>query len=193
MVLPTLALALAALGAVAAPRTAVAQEGRPSVNRKDAGKPAGRIDTNEDLQPTVLPPLPSGMTLDMIREGDHLFHSKGGCFVCHGTEGQGMPAAGDAITNSLSYVQHDWGDIEKLIDNGLPDAYTRSPIGMPPRGARSNLTDDEARRVAAYVWAISAVRGEPWPGGHASHDSLSSAAPSTGTAPSPSPHKSRLP
>lgn len=189
---PALALA-AAVSASVAPRTVLAQEGRPSVNRKDAGKAAGHIDTNEDLQPKVLPPLPAGMTLDMIRAGDHLFHSKGGCFVCHGTEGQGMPAAGDAITNSLSYVQHDWGDIEKLIDNGLPDAYTRSPIAMPPRGARSNLTDDEARRVAAYVWAISAVRGEPWPGGHASHDSLSGAAPATGTAPSPSPRRSRLP
>ena len=187
-----LTLVTAVLGAVA-PHAILAQEGRPTVNRKSGGNTRGKIDTNEDLQPTVLPPLPAGMTLDMIREGDHLFHSKGGCFVCHGTEGQGMPAAGDAITNSLSYVQHDWDDIEKIIDNGLPDAYTRSPIGMPPRGARSNLTDDEARRVAAYVWAISAVRGEPWPGGHANHDSVSAAAASTGTAPSPSPRKSRLP
>jgi cytochrome c5 len=179
--------------AIIAPRTARGQEGRPQVSRQPAKKPSGKIETNEDLQPTVLPPLPSGMTLDMIRAGDQLFHAKGGCFVCHGSEGQGMPAAGDAITNSLSYVQHDWRQIDSLITAGLPDAYTRSPIAMPPRGARSDLTDAEIQRIAAYVWAISAVRGEPWPGGHANHDSTSSVAAPSGTAPKPAPRKSKLP
>jgi cytochrome c5 len=179
--------------AIIAPRTARSQEGRPQVSRQPAKKPSGKIETNEDLQPTVLPPLPSGMTLDMIRAGDQLFHAKGGCFVCHGSEGQGMPAAGDAITNSLSYVQHDWRQIDSLITAGLPDAYTRSPIAMPPRGARSDLTDAEIQRIAAYVWAISAVRGEPWPGGHANHDSTSSVAAPSGTAPKPAPRKSKLP
>jgi mono/diheme cytochrome c family protein len=179
--------------AIIAPRTARGQEGRPQVSRQPAKKPSGKIETNEDLQPTVLPPLPSGMTLDMIRAGDQLFHAKGGCFVCHGSEGQGMAAAGDAITNSLSYVQHDWRQIDSLITAGLPDAYTRSPIAMPPRGARSDLTDAEIQRIAAYVWAISAVRGEPWPGGHANHDSTSSVAAPSGTAPKPAPRKSKLP
>jgi mono/diheme cytochrome c family protein len=179
--------------AIIAPRTARSQEGRPQVSRQPAKKPSGKIETNEDLQPTVLPPLPPGMTLDMIRAGDQLFHAKGGCFVCHGSEGQGMPAAGDAITNSLSYVQHDWRQIDSLITAGLPDAYTRSPIAMPPRGARSDLTDAEIQRIAAYVWAISAVRGEPWPGGHANHDSTSSVAAPSGTAPKPAPRKSKLP
>jgi mono/diheme cytochrome c family protein len=179
--------------AIIAPRAARGQEGRPQVSRQPAKKPSGKIETNEDLQPTVLPPLPPGMTLDMIRAGDQLFHAKGGCFVCHGSEGQGMPAAGDAITNSLSYVQHDWRQIDSLITAGLPDAYTRSPIAMPPRGARSDLTDAEIQRIAAYVWAISAVRGEPWPGGHANHDSTSSVAAPSGTAPKPAPRKSKLP
>jgi mono/diheme cytochrome c family protein len=179
--------------AIFAPRAARGQEGRPQVSRQPAKKPSGKIETNEDLQPTVLPPLPSGMTLDMIRAGDQLFHAKGGCFVCHGSEGQGMAAAGDAITNSLSYVQHDWRQIDSLITAGLPDAYTRSPIAMPPRGARSDLTDAEIQRIAAYVWAISAVRGEPWPGGHANHDSTSSVAAPSGTAPKPAPRKSKLP
>lgn len=191
------ALAAAAAAAVTiamiAPRAALAQEGRPQVARQPARKTTGKIETNEDLQPAVLPPLPAGMTLDMIRSGDQLFHTKGGCFVCHGTEGQGMPAAGDAITNSLSYVQHDWRQIDSLITAGLPDAYTRSPIAMPPRGARSDLTEAEIQRIAAYVWAISAVRGEPWPGGHVNHDSVSSVAAPSGTVPKPAPRKSRLP
>ncbi|MDQ6736943.1 MAG: c-type cytochrome [Gemmatimonadota bacterium] len=185
---------LAIAPVVMLPFVATAQEGRPSVTRQPTQKSGGaKIQTNEDLQPAVLPPLPAGMTIQMLVEGDQLFHAKGGCFVCHGSEGQGMAAAGDAITNSLAYVQHDWRQIDSLITAGLPDGYTRSPIAMPPRGARSNLTAGEIKRIAAYVWAISAVKGEPWPGGHASHDALESTAAPTGTAPKPAPVKSRLP
>ena len=38
---------------------------------------------------------------------------------------------------------------------GIPDALTRSPIAMPARGARGDLTAEQVQRVAAYVWAIS--------------------------------------
>lgn len=125
--------------------------------------------THEDLQPPTLAPLPAGMSLDMIVSGDAIYHGKGTCFACHGAEGEGMPAAGDALTVALNYAQHDWRSIDSLIDRGIPQVLTRSPIQMPARGGRSDLTEEEVRRVAAYVWAISGTRGEPWPGGHAVH------------------------
>jgi len=53
---------------------------------------------------------------------------------------------------------------------------------MPARGARGDLTRDETRRIAAYVWAISQVKGEPWPGGHASHQGLVPPGSTKGTA-----------
>ncbi len=139
--------------------------------------------TNEDLQPTTLPALPYGMTVQMLVEGDRLFHGRGGCFACHGTEGQGLPAAGDAITSSLAYARHEWRSIDSLITAGMPDVLSRSPIAMPARGARGDLTAAESERLAAYVWAISAVRGEPWPGGHPSHAGLVPAGSTKGTAP----------
>jgi hypothetical protein len=40
---------------------------------------------------------------------------------------------------------------------------------MPPRGQRSDLSEDEIRRIGAYVWAVSGTRGEPWQGGHVLH------------------------
>jgi hypothetical protein len=43
---------------------------------------------------------------------------------------------------------------------------------MPARGGKSDLTREEVRRVAAYIWAISQTRGEPWPGGHTSHGTM---------------------
>jgi hypothetical protein len=137
--------------------------------RGRAGPTPDESDLNEDGQRRRLPPLPRGMTLTMIQQGDDLYRGKAGCFTCHGPDGGGMPASGSGITAGLNFVPSEWEPIDSLIRAGIPEPVTRSPIAMPPRGAQSNLTDDESRRVAAYVWAISQVRGEPWPGGHRTH------------------------
>jgi mono/diheme cytochrome c family protein len=143
-----------------------------------------KVQTNEDLQPAVLPPLPIGMRIDMLVDGDRLFHGKGGCFACHGSEAQGLPAAGDGITTAFFYARPEWASIDSLISEGIPDAITRSPIAMPARGARGDLTRTDIQNLAAYVWAINAVRGEPWPGGHTGHASLVPPGSTKGTAPS---------
>jgi len=128
--------------------------------------------THDDLQPATLPPLPPGMIIQMIIQGDSIYHGAGNCAACHGIEAQGLPAAGDGLTVGLSYAQPKWESIDSLIDRGIPEALTRSPIQMPPRGGRSNLTPEQVRLVAAYIWAISQTRGEPWPGGHNSHAAM---------------------
>lgn len=176
-VLAFVGLVIAAAGMVGA------QAGR---SRGDVSKPNAQTrnisPTNEDLQPDRLPPIPPAMTVADFVEGDRIFHLKGGCFACHGAEGEGLPAAGSAVTTGLAYVQVDVPSIAKLITDGLPDADTRSPIAMPPRGARGNLTPEEIGLVAEYVWAIAQVRGEPWPGGHASHFHLIPPGSTSGTA-----------
>jgi mono/diheme cytochrome c family protein len=137
----------------------------------------------DEMQPDTLPALPAGMTITMLQAGDSLFHGRGGCFGCHGIEGQGLPAAGDALSVGLDYVAYNWRSIDSLISSGIPDALTRSPIAMPGRGARGDLTAEEIRRVAAYVWAISQTHGEPWPGGHASHAGMVPVGSTSGTVP----------
>ncbi len=167
-----------------------AQKAPRVADRPGAPKPKYVTETNEELQSPTLPPLPPGMTADMLVQGDALFHGRGGCFACHGAEAQGLPSAGDGITTSLFYARHEWGSLDSLIRRGIPDAITRSPIAMPARGARGDLTPAEIQRLAAYVWAISVVRGEPWPGGHASHAGMVPAGSTKGTAPSrPTPTK----
>ena len=126
-------------------------------------------DLNEDGQPAKLPALPQGVTLDLIRRGDDLYRGKAACNTCHGPDGGGMPASGSGITASTNFVPAEVSAIDSLIKVGIPEPTTRTPVAMPPRGAQSNLTDDETRRLAAYVWAVSQVKGEPWPGGHRSH------------------------
>ena len=171
------------LVAMAPAARAQAGYGRSNESKPNAGKTPASSRTNEEMQPATLPPLPAGMTIDMIVEGDRLFHgTPAGCFACHGAEGEGLPAAGAPITTGLSYVPPDWKAISALITQGLPDAMTRTPIAMPPRGARGTLTEEQITNLAAYVWAISQTRGEPWPGGHASHAHLVPPGSTSGTA-----------
>jgi hypothetical protein len=193
--LGTAAVALGALGACAAPSDgdrpqAVGREqdapeayvpadidARPDSAR--LGLAEHRFDVDEDAQADTLPPLPLELTLDMIRDGDRLFHGKGGCVSCHGSEAQGLAARGKTLTAGLNFLPlGEWQPIDSLIAVGMPDAQTRSPIAMPPRGQHGDLNADEMRAIAAYVWAISQVKGEPWSGGHrlhAAHDWRASA------------------
>jgi mono/diheme cytochrome c family protein len=132
--------------------------------------PAHYFDTDEEAQPDTLPSLPLGMSLEQIRDGDRIFHDKGGCVNCHGTEAQGLAARGKSLTTGVAFVPTgDWNAIDSLVSVGMPDALTRSPIAMPARGQHGDLDASETRTVAAYIWAISQTRGEPWAGGHSRH------------------------
>lgn len=146
------------------------------------GIPAVAAAQNEDGQPTRMSPLPRGVTLDLVRTGDAVFHGKGHCFACHGADGEGLPDAGSALTLSLNFVPAEIASIDSVITFGIPESVTRSAIGMPPRGGKSDLSTDEVLAAAAYVWAISQVRDEPWPGGHRTHVDMVPAAALTGTA-----------
>lgn len=137
------------------------------------------FDTDDELQPDTLPALPDGVTLADVRDGDDIFHAKGGCVNCHGSEAQGLAGRGSSLTAGLHLIGNDdVRGIDSIVVNGISDAETRSPIAMPPRGQKTNLTTAETHALAAYVWAIANARGEPWPAGHpmhAPHDSNASA------------------
>jgi mono/diheme cytochrome c family protein len=156
-----------------------AQAGQARATPGAAGTAGGAGDVPLDnWQPRTLPALPAGVTLVMIRQGDSVFHGKGGCVTCHGADAMGMPNSGSALSLGLNFIPDEPKAIDSLVTAGIPEALTRASIAMPPRGAAQNLTPDEIRQVAAYVWAISHVRDEPWPGGHRTHGQ----ADSTGNA-----------
>ena len=90
-----LVLLIGALLALAGP--AAAQ--KPAADSTSTGQA-----TNEEGQPPRLPALPAGMTLELIRSGDGLFHGKGDCFACHGADATGLPDAGSALTMGLNFV-----------------------------------------------------------------------------------------
>lgn len=161
---------LVALGLVFGAPVAAQQQGDARMTRGAAPE------THEDGQPAKLPSLPSGMTIAMLVQGDSLYRGKGGCVTCHGQEANGVPNMGSALTSGLLFIPARWNAIDSVIQAGIPEPVTRTTIAMPPRGANSDLTAEESRLIAAYVWAISQTKGEPWKGGHKMHGAPAQAA-----------------
>jgi glucose/arabinose dehydrogenase/mono/diheme cytochrome c family protein len=101
-------------------------------------------------------PVPPGATHEMVALGDRIFHGQaatGTCIACHGPNGAGSPLGPDLTKNKWLWSDGSWEGITKTIADGVmkPKQY-RSP--MPPNGG-SQLTPEETKAVAAYVWALS--------------------------------------
>jgi mono/diheme cytochrome c family protein len=95
----------------------------------------------------------AGVTPAMIAQGDSIFHSKGNCYACHGTNAQG--AVGPNLTDS-EWIHSDgsYEAIVKQVTTGVPQAESKSGIVMPPKGG-SDISDAEVKAVAAYVYSLS--------------------------------------
>jgi len=111
--------------------------------------------THPDAGATALP-VPPGATHEMVSLGDRIFHGQvagGMCTACHGPNGAGSPLGPDLTKNKWLWSDGSWDGIAKTITNGVmqPKQY-RSP--MPPFGG-SQLTPEQTKAVAAYVWALS--------------------------------------
>jgi mono/diheme cytochrome c family protein len=96
---------------------------------------------------------PAGVTAAAITLGDSLFHSKGNCYACHGANAQG--AVGPNLTDA-EWIHSDgsYDAIVKQITTGVTAEESKSKVPMPPKGG-SQITDDEVKAVAAYVYSLS--------------------------------------
>ena len=96
---------------------------------------------------------PAAVTPAAIALGDSLFHSKGNCYACHGANAQG--AVGPNLTDA-EWIHSDgsYDAIVKQITTGVTAEESTSKIPMPPKGG-SQITDDEVKAVAAYVYSLS--------------------------------------
>jgi mono/diheme cytochrome c family protein len=99
---------------------------------------------------------PAAVTPAAIALGDSLFHSKGNCYACHGANAQG--AVGPNLTDA-EWIHSDgsYDAIVKQITTGVTAEESKSKIPMPPKGG-SQITDDEVKAVAAYVYSLSHKR-----------------------------------
>jgi glucose/arabinose dehydrogenase/mono/diheme cytochrome c family protein len=101
-------------------------------------------------------PVPNGATREMVALGNRIYHGQvagAGCTGCHGANGTGSPLGPDLTDKNWLWSDGSYDGILKTIQDGVaqPKKY-RSP--MPPMGG-AQLTEEQLKAVAAYVWAIS--------------------------------------
>ena len=112
--------------------------------------------THPDAGAAAKLPVPPGATPEMIALGDRIYHGQVGgaaCTGCHGDSGQGSPLGPDITGKKWLWSDGSLAGIAKTITDGVsePKEY-RSP--MPPLGG-AQLTPEQVRALAAYVWSIS--------------------------------------
>ena len=107
------------------------------------------------VRPASAQQPPEGATAEMVREGRQLFAGDGFCYTCHGRDGRGVPNLGADLTDG-DWVHTD-GSFRELvvrIREGVSAEESASGVPMPPAGG-ADLTADQIRAVAAYVWTLS--------------------------------------
>ena len=128
----------------------------PEGTHPDAGaNPAGAA--------RPLPPLPSDaaaleITADMVEAGSRIYRETT-CTGCHGSDGKGTPQGADLATTRFLWGDGSYRSIVETITDGVPAPKEHTGV-MPPLGG-AQLTGEQVRAVAAYVYALSRAARKP--------------------------------
>lgn len=100
--------------------------------------------------------LPKGATPAMVALGKKVYRGQVGgasCTACHGMTGEGGPLGPPLNKKAWIWSNGSYQGILKTVTDGVanPKKY-RAP--MPPKGG-AQLTEDQVKAVAAYVWSMS--------------------------------------
>lgn len=118
-----------------------AEEAAPAEQAPEAAAPAQEV------------ALPEGVTQEMVAQGKEIFASTGLCYTCHGPDGKGTPLAPDLTDAAWLNIDGSYDAIVGLVKAGVPTPK-QYPAPMPPMGG-AQLSDDQVRAVAAYVYTLA--------------------------------------
>jgi mono/diheme cytochrome c family protein len=111
------------------------------------------------------PKLPAGVTAQMISQGDSAVHAPTAfCQRCHGAGLTGGTSAPSLVAGAWLQSAGTFPEIASIVINGVPKDKIKDPahnFQMNPRGGPMNLSDGQARLIAAYVWSISRAKTKP--------------------------------
>jgi mono/diheme cytochrome c family protein len=105
---------------------------------------------------TPAPALPPGVTLAMVAQGDTIFNTRS-CMRCHSLKGGGSARGPNLTDQTWIHIDGSYAAMVGLVTTGFTKAEQKDPqyqFSMNPRGG-ANLTDEQIRAVAAYVWSLS--------------------------------------
>jgi mono/diheme cytochrome c family protein len=108
------------------------------------------------------PAIPKEVTDSTVRQGQEVFHGTGSCSACHGDAGVGTDSGPPIAKGVWLHGGDSYEAILSRVIHGVPKAYSLRGLAMPMRGW-NNLSDDQVKAVAAYVWWISHPASHPHP------------------------------
>lgn len=96
--------------------------------------------------------MPAGVTAEMVTGGQQIFASTGNCFTCHGPDAKGTALAPNLTDAEWLNNDGTYDAIINTVKTGVatPKKFTAA---MPAMGG-AQLTDDQVKQVAAYVWSL---------------------------------------
>ncbi|HWJ17018.1 MAG TPA: c-type cytochrome [Gemmatimonadaceae bacterium] len=151
LVLPVLTVAtvaIAACGGSSGSSTTTTPAPAPASSASSAPAAAARPATGG---------LPSGVTTAMVTMGDSLFHASS-CVRCHGPDAKGRQNGPDLTSGHFMHLPTgSYNEIVTIITNGVPADSIKDPSHRLPMRGRggANLTDDQIKAIAAYVYKLS--------------------------------------
>lgn len=104
-------------------------------------------------RPTIVTDTTIEVTDAMIDAGRKAYQGSGLCAACHGEKLEGRIVAPNLKDGTWKYGTGSYPDILKIVREGVPGT------AMQPRPG--GISDEQARNVAAYVWAVSHGKAKP--------------------------------
>jgi mono/diheme cytochrome c family protein len=124
---------------------------------KEGRQQGGGETTGAAPPPAAAPaPSPGNITPRMIALGDSIFHGQaanGLCYTCHGANAKGTQLAPDLTDKTWLNGDGSYQFIVNTVTQGVPKPKQHA-APMPPMGG-SQLTQEQIRAVAAYVYSLS--------------------------------------
>lgn len=98
--------------------------------------------------------LPAGATAEMVAQGQQIFTSTGNCYTCHGADAKGTQLAPDLTDATWLNISGTYDEIQNIVKNGVPQPKDPTHAAPMPAMGGAQLTDDQVKAVAAYVWSL---------------------------------------
>jgi mono/diheme cytochrome c family protein len=126
------------------------EEGAPAAEET---QPAAESTAPSAAQPAADMDLPEGVTPEMVAQGETIFDGAGICYTCHLQGGVGGPLAPNLTDDEWINIDGSYDQIVETVTNGVPEPKEHPGLMLPKGG--SNITAEQVRAVAAYVWSLS--------------------------------------
>lgn len=102
--------------------------------------------------PATMGTPPQGATAEMVTQGQQIFTSTGNCFTCHGPDAKGGQLAPNLADADWLNTDGTYDGIQNVVKTGVAQPK-QFPAPMPAMGG-AQLSDDQVKQVAAYVWSL---------------------------------------